>query len=119
MRLIAKILFKIAIFIYLLYFAFQILSAQDFYQFARVDYLKNVNIVFHEAGHTVFALFGDFLRTLGGSFLQVFVPLMLAAYFLSGGKKFFPEEWCFFGRGKVSLMSAGTSPTRKKHYCLS
>ena len=85
----SKIILKALVLFYLLYFAFQILSAQDFYQFARVDYLKNVNIVFHEAGHTVFALFGDFLRTLGGSFLQVFLPLMLAVYFFIWRKEIF------------------------------
>ena len=77
----SKIILKTLVLFYLLYFASQILSAQDFYQFTQVDYLKNVNIAFHEAGHTLFALFGDFLRTLGGSFLQVFLPLMLAVYF--------------------------------------
>ena len=84
-----KTILKTLVLFYLLYFASQILSAQDFYQFAQADYLKNVNIVFHEAGHTVFALFGDFLRTLGGSFLQVFVPLMLAAYFFIWRKEIF------------------------------
>ena len=95
-----KIILKALVLFYLSYFAFQILSAQDFYQFARVDYLKNVNIVFHEAGHTVFALFGDFLRTLGGSFLQVFVPLMLAVYFFIWRKEIFSGGVMLFWMGE-------------------
>ena len=95
-----KTILKTLVLFYLLYFASQILSAQDFYQFAQADYFKNVNIVFHEAGHTVFALFGDFLRTLGGSFLQVFVPLMLAAYFFIWRKEIFSGGVVLFWTGE-------------------
>ena len=95
-----KIILKALVLFYLLYFAFQILSAQDFYQFARVDYLKNVNIVFHEAGHTLFVLFGDFLRTLGGSFLQVLVPLALAVYFFIWRKEIFSGGVMLFWAGE-------------------
>ena len=95
-----KIIIKATIIFYLLYFAFQILFAQDFYQFAQVDYLKNVNIAFHEAGHTLFALFGDFLRTLGGSFLQVFVPLILAVYFFIWRNEIFSGGMMLFWMGE-------------------
>jgi len=101
-----KIILKTLVLFYLSYFAFQILSAQDFYQFAQADYLKNVNIVFHEAGHTVFALFGDFLRTLGGSFLQVFVPLMLAVYFFIWRKEIFSGGVMLFWAGE-SVIDVG------------
>lgn len=43
--------------------------------------LDYVNLVFHEAGHPLFGLFGEFLGALGGSLMQVLVPLGLAAYF--------------------------------------
>ena len=95
-----KTILKTLVLFYLLYFASQILSAQDFYQFAQADYLKNVNIVFHEAGHTVFALFGDFLRTLGGSFLQVLVPLALAVYFFIWRKEIFSGGAMLFWAGE-------------------
>ena len=103
---IIKIALKMLVLFYLSYFMSQILSAQDFYQFAQVDYLKNVNIVFHEAGHTLFALFGDFLRTLGGSFLQVFVPLMLAAYFFIWRKEIFSGGVMLFWTGE-SIIDVG------------
>jgi hypothetical protein len=40
------------------------------------------NLVFHEAGHVLFAPFGQFMRVLGGSLLQFALPLGLAVAFL-------------------------------------
>ncbi len=40
--------------------------------------LHMVNLPFHEAGHLLFAPFGDFMMSLGGSLLQVIVPLVCA-----------------------------------------
>ncbi len=45
--------------------------------------LSRVNLVFHEAGHVVFRPFGSFMTTLGGSLLQVLVPLMCTVVFLT------------------------------------
>ncbi len=39
--------------------------------------MHHVNIVFHEAGHILLGFDGDFLMTLGGSLMQVLVPLVL------------------------------------------
>lgn len=35
-----------------------------------------LNLCFHELGHLVFALFGNFICTLGGSFLQCLIPVI-------------------------------------------
>jgi len=40
------------------------------------------NLVFHEAGHILFAPFGRFMAVLGGSLTQVLVPLVCAGTFL-------------------------------------
>jgi hypothetical protein len=40
------------------------------------------NLVFHEAGHILFAPFGGFMTVLGGSLTQVLVPLVCAGTFL-------------------------------------
>jgi hypothetical protein len=40
------------------------------------------NLVFHEAGHVLFALFGRFLAVLGGSLFQFALPLALGGAFL-------------------------------------
>lgn len=39
------------------------------------SFLHLVNLPFHEAGHVLFMPFGDFVRTLGGSLMQVLMPL--------------------------------------------
>jgi hypothetical protein len=45
------------------------------------DFLDDVNLAIHEAGHLVFQPFGDHGMTLGGSLFQVLVPLVFVGYF--------------------------------------
>jgi hypothetical protein len=45
-------------------------------------FLHGVNLIFHEAGHTILAGFGQFLHILGGSLMQVMVPAAIAGYFV-------------------------------------
>lgn len=58
------------------------------YGFARLrnaeywDLLDDANLAIHEAGHVFFQPFGDPLVVLGGSLLQVLVPLAFVTYFL-------------------------------------
>jgi hypothetical protein len=60
------------------------------WQFARApmgvavmdSWLHLPNLVFHEAGHVLFAFFGRFLAVLGGSLFQFALPLALAGVFL-------------------------------------
>lgn len=47
--------------------------------------LLMMDVVFvpiHEGGHLLFRFFGEFLSVAGGTFLQLFVPFALAAYFV-------------------------------------
>jgi hypothetical protein len=46
------------------------------------SFLHLVNLPFHEAGHVLFSPFGRFLTVLGGSMMQVAVPLVCSAAFL-------------------------------------
>ena len=43
--------------------------------------MDGVFVPIHEGGHLLFRFFGEFLSVAGGTFLQLFVPLALAAYF--------------------------------------
>lgn len=45
-------------------------------------FMHRVDLVFHEAGHVVFRLFGEFMTVLGGSLLQLIMPLVVAGTFL-------------------------------------
>ena len=46
------------------------------------SFLHNVDLAFHEAGHIIFMPFGRFMSILGGSLMQVLVPLTFAGTFL-------------------------------------
>lgn len=61
--------------------------------------LHLVHLVFHEAGHVIFSWFGDFMRVLGGSLLQVLVPVswFVAARFW--GKDAFAGALCLWLAG--------------------
>ena len=54
---------------------------------AALQFLHGVNLIFHEAGHTFFLFFGQFLHVLGGSALQVIVPAVCAGAFLMHGQR--------------------------------
>lgn len=41
-----------------------------------------INLVFHEAGHVIFRLLGQFMSILGGSLLQLLVPLIFLFSFI-------------------------------------
>jgi hypothetical protein len=47
------------------------------------SFLHLINLPFHEAGHILFSPFGEFMTTLGGSLMQVLVPIVCAAAFLT------------------------------------
>ena len=46
------------------------------------SFLHLVNLPFHEAGHILFRMFGQFMMTLGGSLTQLLVPLICFLVFL-------------------------------------
>lgn len=45
-------------------------------------FIQNVNLVFHEAGHIIFFLFGQFLYVLGGSLTEVLIPTGITVMFM-------------------------------------
>jgi hypothetical protein len=46
------------------------------------SFMHNIDLVFHEAGHVLFRPFGDFMMVLGGSLMQMIMPLIVAGTFL-------------------------------------
>ena len=50
-------------------------------------FIDNVNLIFHEAGHTIFMFFGDFIHVAAGSGFQITLPLFLAGYFFFTNQK--------------------------------
>ena len=49
---------------------------------AILNFLHMIDLVFHEAGHVIFGLGGQFIAVLGGSLNQVLVPAVCTAVFL-------------------------------------
>jgi hypothetical protein len=49
---------------------------------AMSSFLHLPDLIFHEAGHFVFAPFGRFMTVLGGSLLQVLIPVMAVVAFV-------------------------------------
>ena len=47
------------------------------------SFLHLPDLIFHEAGHFIFAPFGEFMTTLGGSLNQVLIPLICMGAFLT------------------------------------
>jgi hypothetical protein len=56
--------------------------------YAGESVLHLVNLVFHEAGHIVFAPFGQFLTAAGGSILQVLVPVVCGVALFRAADRF-------------------------------
>ena len=67
------------------------------------SFLHLVNLPFHEAGHVVFMPFGRFVMTLGGSLLQVAVPLVCGVVFLTKTRDPFAASAALWWAGQ-SLM---------------
>jgi hypothetical protein len=44
-------------------------------------FIDNADLIFHEAGHVIFMVFGNFISVCMGSGFQVLLPLLLSLYF--------------------------------------
>ena len=65
-------------------------------------FIHGVDLVFHEAGHVIFGLFGELVAVLGGSLNQVLIPLIATVAFLR------TRQW---GSAAVTLWWTGQSLT--------
>jgi len=46
------------------------------------QFIDGVDLLIHEAGHVVFMPFGDFMHILGGSLMQILMPMIFVGYFI-------------------------------------
>jgi hypothetical protein len=56
-------------------------GASPFPSDGALAFIHMIDLVFHEAGHVLFGVFGRFLGVLGGSLNQVLIPAACTAYF--------------------------------------
>jgi hypothetical protein len=50
--------------------------------------LHGANLIFHEAGHMIFMIFGQFMHVLGGSLTQILIPAGITAHFIYHRQRF-------------------------------
>jgi hypothetical protein len=68
---------------------------------SAIDWFLHLpNLVFHEAGHVLFSPFGQFMTALGGSLLQVLIPVICAASFLYQYDNRFAAAVCTWWAGQ-------------------
>ncbi len=82
------------------YFLSYALEARNLEKWNLID---SVNLIFHEAGHSIFMFFGEFIHVLGGSFFQIFFPLVFVIYFFIWRKDFFSASLLLFWVGQNIL----------------
>jgi hypothetical protein len=66
--------------------------AQTYTQWHFID---SVNLIFHEAGHTLFSFFGEHIHAFMGSGFQLLVPLGISFYFFYQ-KQYLSAALCLF-----------------------
>ena len=78
LALIGRILVLLVMIIWGIKFVFSSIGSN----YSGNSFMHLVNLPFHEAGHVVFKVFGQFMMMLGGSLTQLLVPFICLAAFL-------------------------------------
>jgi len=74
---------RVVLLLVLLWWTWTFLASPMRQDVIGASFLHTISIPFHEAGHVLFAPFGDLMTTLGGSLMQVLVPIACAIAFLT------------------------------------
>ena len=67
------------------------------------SFLHNVDLIFHEAGHLIFSFFGDLIAALGGTIMQLLIPMICMYVLLVKSKDPFGGAICFWWIGENFL----------------
>lgn len=59
-------------------------------------FLDFIDLLIHEPGHLIFSLFGQFAQFLGGTLLQILLPLSMAILFFIKGSKYWSQLFLFW-----------------------
>jgi hypothetical protein len=116
-------IFKIILYIVLIGFLCSLTSS------LATDYQKNetrsrcsfiiwiidtIDLFIHETGHLVFKLFGRFMEFLGGSLLQILIPLATVIVFAKSSLKSLPFTLYWMGQSIVNVsIYIGDAPYRR------
>lgn len=64
------------------YFLYYALTSTEWH------FIDMVNLIFHEAGHTITFFFGEFISIASGSLLQILIPVICCLYFVKQGERY-------------------------------
>ena len=104
MKMKRTLILKIVFFLLLLFSSFKLYTDSPHWTF-----MSAVNLIFHEAGHAIFFVFGNFMHVLGGTLGELLVPLAIAFHFLSTGNRYalgFSLWWLSTALFNVSVYAA-------------
>lgn len=73
---------RILLLLVMMIWGVKFISSSIMSNYSGSSFMHLVNLPFHEAGHVLFRIFGQFMMTLGGSLTQLLVPLVCLAAFL-------------------------------------
>lgn len=65
--------------------------------------LDGVDLIIHEAGHTIFSFLGEFIHVLSGSLFQIIVPIVFVIYFYAFRKEYLSGSILLFWVGQSIL----------------
>jgi hypothetical protein len=69
------------------------------FTYTKWHFIDNINLIIHEAGHFVFLFFGQFIQFLGGSILQIALPIIFVIYFYKN-QEYFSSSLLLFWVGQ-------------------
>jgi hypothetical protein len=99
-------IYRIIIILLIIYYSIKVI-ALTFDAFNDPDagwgILHLVNLIFHEAGHLIFAFFGDFITSLGGTLMQLIIPMLCMITLFIKTNDPFGGSICFWWVGENFL----------------
>ncbi len=81
------------------YWSSYLLSVAAFYFLLNrgaYTFLDLIDLFIHETGHLLFGLFGEFIQFLGGTLMQIILPLGVAIAFLRKGNRYLSQIFFFW-----------------------
>jgi len=114
--------FYVNVVIYLVFFTWgwSFILADHYSAELNQSFMHVINLVFHEAGHVIFTLLGNFMRIIGGSLLQLIVPLVILFSLLIKNKDTFGASiglW-WFSQSLMDLVSYINDAERQEMWLL-
>lgn len=96
---------RVVVLLVIILWGFKLIFSTIESNYAGQAFLHMINLPFHEAGHIFFSPFGRFMQSLGGSLMQLLVPLICLVAFLIQTRDTFAASVTFwwFGENLMDL----------------